>query len=141
MAQVNRIEIEIDGNKYILKTGKSKDDVIGLVDFVQQRIDEATNAGNRYNKLMRHSLALMNIADDYFELKKSLKEAERDLALSKADAEELRPSKKELEENYKKLKKEADNFSLQVSKTRADLSEAKARLKLLENKSRGSDRR
>lgn len=113
MAQINRMEVEIAGNKYILKSEKSREEVLQVVNFVNKRIKEATNAGNRYNKLMQVSLANLNLADDYFELDKKYQELKIKVALSEKE----------------------------LSKTRSALAQAEAGLKLLESGRRKADRR
>lgn len=111
MAQINRVEVEIAGNNYILKSDKAREEILEVVEFVKKNIKKAENSSNRYNKTMQVTLAILNLAYDYFELEKECRDLNNKLA-----------------EVSKGLKADYNNLSLELNKTRAALSEARARL-------------
>lgn len=94
----NRFEVEIDGNSYLLKTDKSKEDTDKIVELVEEKILDAKKTIKYRNPVMQSILACLNMADDLFETKTQL------LRLEKVSNEAIK--------NYEPIKDAYQKFRL-----------------------------
>lgn len=100
----NKYEITIDGNNYVIKTQKSKEETDKIINYLNQEIEEAKRNIKYKNPAMQATLAGLNIADKFFDLKLKY---EKLLEESKIPLENYEPLKVEFED-YKKLHSETD---------------------------------
>ncbi|MFM1514213.1 cell division protein ZapA [Helcococcus ovis] len=112
----NRYEFQINGNNYVLKTQRSKDETDKIVYYVDSEIKKAKTALNYRNPTMHATLACLNIADDLYSLELKHKEL---LKISKEPMEKYEPLKNEFDE-FKELNK--DSFE-KIQKLEAKVKE------------------
>lgn len=102
----NSYEININGNNYLLKTERSKEETDKIVNYVDREIEKANNSLlNKYiNPTMSATLACLNIADDLYRVGKEFENLKE---ISKEPLEKYEPLRDEFEE-YKEKHKDAD---------------------------------
>lgn len=117
----NRYEININGNNYLLKTERSKEETDKIVNYVNKEIEKANKSlSNKYiNPAMSATLACLNIADDLYRVGREF--------------EQLRELSKEPLEKYEPLKDEFENYKEKHKDTDLKISELEQKLQNLEN--------
>lgn len=117
----NRYEININGNNYLLKTERSKEETDKIVNYVNKEIEKANKSlSNKYiNPAMSATLACLNIADDLYRVGREF--------------EQLRQLSKEPLEKYEPLKDEFENYKEKHKDTDLKISELEQKLQNLEN--------
>lgn len=113
-------EIQINGNNYVLKSQRSKDETDRIVNFVDNEINKAKNTIKYRNPAMHATLAALNIADDLYDLEirhKSLIDESR-IPL----------------ENYLPLKEEFDAYKEKHKDADQKIAQNEARIRSLEEK-------
>lgn len=117
----NRYEININGNNYLLKTERSKEETDKIVNYVNKEIEKANKSlSNKYiNPTMSATLACLNIADDLYRVGREF--------------EQLRELSKEPLEKYEPLKDEFENYKEKHKDTDLKISELEQKLQNLEN--------
>lgn len=115
----NSYEIEINGNNYVLKTERSKEETDKIVNYVNNEINEANKIIKVKNPAMTATLACLNIADDLYTVGK--------------DFDSLREISKEPLENYEPLKEKFEQYIEKHKDTDAKMNELENKLFELEN--------
>lgn len=87
--QENRVEVEIFGEYYTLKGDSTKEEMLGLAQFVNRKMKQLADRNTRLSKSQTAVLAALNIAD---ELKKLQEEHENLIRM-------LEPEKKNSKKN------------------------------------------
>jgi len=78
MADMNRVEVEILGQKYTVRTESSPEYVRTLAAHVEQRATEIRGGGTGQDPTRLLALASLYITDELFRLRDERVEAERD---------------------------------------------------------------
>lgn len=100
----NRYEFEINGNSYVLKTERSKEETDSIVKYVDNEIKKSKSNLKYRNPSMYATLACLNIADDLYDLELKHKNL---LKISKIPLENYEPLKNEFD-NYRETHKNID---------------------------------
>lgn len=116
----NRYEFQIDGNNYVLKTERSKEETDKIVRYVDNEIKNAKEIIKYRNPGMHATLACLNIADDLYELENK----------HKALLEESRIPL----ENYQPLKTEFDQYKERHKDVDQNINRLESKVKELESK-------
>lgn len=64
--KMNRLEVNIDGNSYVLSSQKDLGELERTAEYVDSKISELRDANKRFNSTMTATLAALNIADELF---------------------------------------------------------------------------
>ena len=117
----NRYEININGNNYLLKTERSKEETDKIVNYVNKEIDKANESlSNKYiNPTISATLACLNIADELYRVGQEF--------------EQLREFSKEPLEKYGPLLDEFENYIESHRDTDLKISELEQKLEYLDN--------
>jgi cell division protein ZapA len=78
LADTNRIEVEILGQKYTIRSAASPDYVRELAGYVERRVTEIRGSGTGQDPTRLLALASLYITDELFRLRDERSEAERD---------------------------------------------------------------
>ncbi|EHR34644.1 hypothetical protein HMPREF9709_00614 [Helcococcus kunzii ATCC 51366] len=115
----NRYEFQINGNNYVLKTERSKEETDKIVRYVDSEIKKAKDIINYRNPAMHATLACLNIADDLYDLEIKHKSL-------------LEESKIPLQ-NYQPLKDEFDQYKDKHKNVDQDMERLESKVKTLES--------
>ena len=96
--EVNRMQVTINGDRYVLKSKKNKEEMERVTDYVNRKIGEINRSDLRFNKTMQTTLAMMNMTDDLFLAQDELKETEEEKAGLEEEVRALQVENKELKE-------------------------------------------
>ncbi len=98
MAQKNESKVLIGGNVYTLSGDESEEYLQHVALYINKKMQEVQNSenGKKLNTRLQSVLLAINIADDYFKVKTSLDEKERQI--------------KELKKETDRLKNELDDY-------------------------------
>ncbi len=77
MSEVNRVEVEILGQKYVVRSSASPEYVRELASYVEGRAAEIRGGGAGQDSLRLLALAALYIADELFRLRDERSEADR----------------------------------------------------------------
>jgi cell division protein ZapA (FtsZ GTPase activity inhibitor) len=78
MADTNRVEVEILGQKYLIRSGAEPGYVRELASYVESRATEIRGAGTAQDATRLLALASLYITDELFRLRDERSEADRD---------------------------------------------------------------
>jgi cell division protein ZapA (FtsZ GTPase activity inhibitor) len=81
MADANRIEVEILGQRYTIRSAASPEYVRELAGYVEQRVREIRGPSTAYDPTRLLALASLYITDELFRLRDERTEAERDASM------------------------------------------------------------
>lgn len=127
----NKYEFQIDGNSFILKTFRSKEETDRIVNYVNNHIERAKKSIKYNNKAMYATLACLNIADDLYDtkiefnkLKKEAKEPMENYGPVKEKFEDMKENStniKDLKERVAKLEKDLSRATNQRDSYKSEL--------------------
>jgi cell division protein ZapA len=97
MATKNESKVLIGGNVYTLSGDESEEYLQHVALYINKKMDEVRSSenGKKLNTRLQSVLLAINIADDYFKIKTSIDEKDREIKELKSETERL---KKELDE-------------------------------------------
>ncbi|MCK9172638.1 MAG: cell division protein ZapA [Desulfuromonas sp.] len=72
----HRVEVEIRGQRYSIRSSRCDDDIRRVAQFVDQRVAEVLQAGATVDSLQATVLAFMNVAGQYLDLQQQNQMAE-----------------------------------------------------------------
>jgi len=78
MAEMSRVEVEILGNKYMIRSGAAPEYVRELAAYVERRATEIRGNSTGQDPTRLLALAALYIADELFRLRDAQSEADRD---------------------------------------------------------------
>ena len=78
MAEMNRIEVEILGHKYTIRSGAAPEYVRELAVYVEKRATEIRGNSTGHDPTRLLALAALYIADELFRMRDAQSEADRD---------------------------------------------------------------
>lgn len=106
----NSFEYQIDGNTFLLRSDRSRDETDIIVAYVAGQIAEAKDSIKYQNKAMYSTLAALNIANQLYDLEKDHRNLQE---MSKEPLENYEPLKNEYA-SYKEQHKESDQLISQL---------------------------
>lgn len=128
---INRIQVTINGDRYVLKSTQTKEEMEKVADHVNQKIREISRSDLRFNKTMQATLAMMNITDDLF----AVQEEKEDLAKEKADLEEevtaLQAENRELKDRIRRQEAASKDREEDLKALRQNLAQSEDKILLL----------
>lgn len=101
----NSFEVQINGNTYVLKTERSREETDKIVNYVDREIEKAKKSVKYRNPSMYSTLACLNIADKLYDIEIRHK---RLIDETKEPLENYNPLKEEYE-SYKQTHKNIDD--------------------------------
>ncbi|WZL83104.1 cell division protein ZapA [Vallitaleaceae bacterium 9-2] len=92
MAQKNESKVLIGGNVYTLSGDESEEYLQHVALYINKKMQEVQNSenGKKLNTRLQSVLLAINIADDYFKVKTSLDEKERQIEELKKETDRLK---------------------------------------------------
>lgn len=115
---LNKLRVTIGSNEYVLKSARPNAEMQQIVEHVRKKVEEAGTHNSRMNPTMQATLAAINIADELFELRKSLdtrikEEVDKQRlssAVRPADLQALQRNLKDAEEKITEIQRQFQSF-------------------------------
>lgn len=124
---VNRMEVSIHGDRYVIKSDRSEEEMDRVVCFVNQQIQQVDRTDLRFNKKMQITLALLNVTDLLFAKEEALNQSQK-------KAHSLVQSLETSEKERKTLSEQIENQKAAAVDQEADLVALRENLKAAEEK-------
>ena len=113
--KANKIKVNIAGNSYTIIGQKAEQEVFEIAKFVDNQISEISKQNYRLNSTMAVTLVALNIASDFFDIKKELAMISKNSNYPVEKQEKLIKEKDEIENEKNSLRKEIEELKNQNS--------------------------
>lgn len=129
--EVNRMQVTINGDRYVLKSKKNKEEMERVTDYVNRKIGEINRSDLRFNKIMQTTLAMMNMTDDLFLAQDELREVEEEKAGLEEEVRALQAENKELKERIHRQEEASIDREEDLKALRENLKASEDKILLL----------
>lgn len=129
--EVNRMQVTINGDRYVLKSKKNKEEMERVTNYVNRKIGEISRSDLRFNKTMQTTLAMMNMTDDLFLVQDQLEEIEAEKEGLEEDIQALQRENKEVKDRLHRQEEASYDREEDLKALRQNLKEAEDRILLL----------
>ncbi|WP_019134517.1 cell division protein ZapA [Kallipyga massiliensis] len=129
--EVNRMQVTINGDRYVLKSRKNKEEMERVTDYVNWKIGEINRSDLRFNKTMQTTLAMMNMTDDLFLAQDELREVEEEKAGLEEEVRALQAENKELKDRIHRQEEASIDREEDLKALRENLKASEDKILLL----------
>lgn len=129
--EVNRMQVTINGDRYVLKSKKNKEEMERVTNYVNRKIGEISRSDLRFNKTMQTTLAMMNMTDDLFLVRDQLEEIKAEKEGLEEDIQALQRENKEVKDRLHRQEEASYDREEDLKALRQNLKEAEDRILLL----------
>lgn len=114
--EYTRVTVNIMGNEYVIKGPYSEEYIKAIVEYVDEKLKEASSKLNTYNQVMIAIMAALNIGEEMFKLGDYMNQLEEEKELLKKALEE---KEREIEE----LKERLERNAILLDETKRELND------------------
>lgn len=133
MAEKNRVTVRIAGNEYVITGTEPPEYIQKVALFVDRKVMEITRRNHLLSTSMASVLTSLNMADEMFRLKETLRNNEIELAELKKKYQELKEETQKAKMENLKLKERESQLMIELTKRETELKEVRNTLNTLQN--------
>ncbi|MGI6623721.1 MAG: cell division protein ZapA [Clostridiaceae bacterium] len=133
MAEKNKVTVRIAGNEYVITGTESPEYIQKVALFVDRKVLEITRRNHLLSTSMASILASINMADEMFRLKETLRNSENELAGLKKKYQELKEESQKIKMENLKLREKESQLTIELTKRETELKEVRNTLNTMQN--------
>jgi cell division protein ZapA len=133
LAEKNKVTVRIAGNEYVITGTESPEYIQKVALFVDRKVLEITRRNHLLSTSMASILASINMADEMFRLKETLRNSENELAGLKKKYQELKEESQKIKMENLKLREKESQLTIELTKRETELKEVRNTLNTMQN--------
>jgi cell division protein ZapA len=133
LAEKNKVTVRIAGNEYVITGTEPPEYIQKVALFVDRKVMEITRRNHLLSTSMASILTSINLADEMFRLRETLKSNEAELAELKKKYQELNEESQKFKMENLKLKERESQLTIELTKKETELKEVRNTLNTLQN--------